>query len=284
MVHIDIEIPRPGQTLCLIAVIGLFAVWGMGQTSNAQGQGGSVDAQAASVHEAEEDIKELRWEQSVLSRREEILQTELEVLEEQASRSRDPLVHQQLRETQKSLIALMQDQKEAEQQILLSLRQIWEAQGHAYLASQTRRGTGEVAFIWPIEPALGISAHFEDDAYERRFGMPHRAIDIPANQASVVSAAADGVVVNVSDNGMGFNSLVIQHDGGFSTLYGHVTQFLVEEGQDVMAGDPIALSGGIPGTMGAGHLTTGAHLHLQMFLAGEAVDPLRYLPAIVTRE
>ena len=85
-------------------------------------------------------------------------------------------------------------------------------------------------------------------------------------------------MVKVSDKGMGFNSLVIKHAGGYATLYGHVSKFLVSEGQTVHAGDPVALSGGTPGTAGAGMMTTGPHLHLAMYKDGEVVDPLPLLP------
>jgi murein DD-endopeptidase MepM/ murein hydrolase activator NlpD len=71
--------------------------------------------------------------------------------------------------------------------------------------------------------------------------------------------------------------VTIRHDNGLATLYGHVSGFLVQEGQRVRAGDPIALSGGTPGTKGAGRLTTGAHLHFEVYLDGKKVDPLEYL-------
>ena len=84
--------------------------------------------------------------------------------------------------------------------------------------------------------------------------------------------------MSVNDHGLGFNSIVLKHDGGFATLYGHVSKFLVKEGDVIRSGDPIALSGGEPGTPGAGHLTTGPHLHFQLLKNGQPVDPLDYLP------
>jgi murein DD-endopeptidase MepM/ murein hydrolase activator NlpD len=52
----------------------------------------------------------------------------------------------------------------------------------------------------------------------------------------------------------------------------------VEEGQLVQPGDVIGLSGGAPGTRGAGWMTTGAHLHFEVLENGEHVDPLDHLP------
>ena len=138
--------------------------------------------------------------------------------------------------------------------------------------------------IWPVPPDEGLSATFHDLEYRKRFHMEHLAIDIPTPQGSTVVAAADGVVLAVSDQGMGFNSLTIKHRGGTVTLYGHVTKFLVREGDQVMAGDPIALSGGLPGTEGAGWLTTGPPLHFQALVDGQPVDPMQFLPSVSTVE
>jgi len=79
---------------------------------------------------------------------------------------------------------------------------------------------------------------------------------------------------------MGFNSLVIRHANGMTSMFGHVQAFLVQEGDEVRGGEPVAESGGTPGTKGAGHLTTGPHLHLEFMKDGVAVDPLEYLPAL----
>lgn len=275
MFHIEIEVPRPLLTLGIIGGVVLCVSWsGQGVTA---ALGGSGTQQAEVVREAEQDVKRVRLEQQVLMRREDILRTELQVLVDEQERTDDPRLTDELYETRTRLIGLIQDQKAAEQEILTSLRQIWEAQGYAIQASRSEHGAGSIALLWPVEPALGISAHFEDDAYEERFGIPHHAIDIPVAQGSVVAAAADGTVVKVSDNGMGFSSLVIRHKGGFATMYGHVSSFLVEEGDTVEAGDAVALSGGRPGTKGAGRMTTGSHLHLELLKDGVQVDPLKYL-------
>jgi len=175
------------------------------------------------------------------------------------------------------LLDLIRDQQEAEGKIMITLKQIWDAQGRAITISR-KAGQGPLVLAWPMEPTLGISAGFEDAQYEEIFGMPHKAIDIPAEQRTEVLAAADGVVEDITDNGYGYNSVTLRHNGG-ATSYGHVEEFLVEEGDTVRQGEPIALSGGRPGTKGAGHVTTGSHLHFEVIIEGERVDPLGYLPA-----
>jgi murein DD-endopeptidase MepM/ murein hydrolase activator NlpD len=277
MLQIDIDIPRPWLTLSIVAATVMF-VWQGVDSVPADATGGSGETEAMTVHEAEEDVKKLREKQDVLDRREEILRADLAALEEELERTQSQQIAAQLVAAREELLALLEDRREAESQILISLQQIWEAQGVAVTASRLMDGEIAPAFDWPVEPTLGISAGFHDEAYHKRFGMEHNAVDIPVLQGSTVYAAAAGAVVKVSDNGKGYNSIVISHDGGFSTLYGHVSAFLVKEGDAVRAGQAIALSGGTPGTNGAGRMTTGAHLHFEVIRQGVHVDPLQYLP------
>lgn len=138
-------------------------------------------------------------------------------------------------------------------------------------------GTG-VDFIWPLEPTNGISAYFRDPGYVNVFGVRHNAVDIPRNQRTPVRVAADGVVYMAKDNGYGYSYIIVAHRGGFLSVYGHMNEILVDEGQSVPQGFVIGLSGGMPGTEGAGYMTTGPHLHFELLLNGLWVDPLVYLP------
>ncbi len=278
MVQIDIHIPRPFLTLGIIAAVSGLA-WSGTSPLSADAVGGGTKDAAYEVQEAESNIRRLREEQDVLSRREQILRGELEAIEQELTQTDNQILIIKLLDTRERLLRLLDDREAAEQEILLSLRQIWDAQGVAITASQFADNGVMPEFLWPVEPTLGVSATFHDEGYHKRFGMEHNAIDIPVLQGSVVFAAADGVVEKVSDNGLGYSSLVIRHSGGYATLYGHVSGFLVEEGDQVRAGDPIVFSGGTPGTKGAGRMTTGAHLHFEVLHSGAHVDPLTVLPA-----
>lgn len=130
---------------------------------------------------------------------------------------------------------------------------------------------------WPVNPTRGISAFFHDSAYKSRFGVGHQAIDIPALQGTAIHAPKDGIVYKVKDNGMGYSYIILSHKGQIMTVYGHVSSILVREGQAVSAGTVIGLTGGQLGTKGAGYMTTGAHLHLEVLSKGVHVDPLDYL-------
>ncbi len=135
-----------------------------------------------------------------------------------------------------------------------------------------------VDFDWPVTPARGISAYFRDPTYSSFFGVRHNAIDIRVPQETVIRAPADGVVYKAKDNGFGYSYLILAHEGGYMTVYGHIPQFMVEPGEKVYRGQTIALSGGTPGTKGAGLMTTGAHLHFEIMKNGTYVDPIFYMP------
>lgn len=138
-------------------------------------------------------------------------------------------------------------------------------------------GEGEFAPIWPVNPGRGVSAYYREASYAKLFGMQHNAIDIRAYQNTPIKAAADGVIYKAKDNGYGYSYIMIAHQDGFMTLYGHVTEILVTEGEEVKVGDIIGLSGATPGTRGAGLYTTGPHLHFEILHDGTHVDPLEHL-------
>lgn len=238
--------------------------------------GGDVPGSAADVRVIEHRLMDLRSKQPIQARRIALLREQLAVLD--AAIDADPRAVGEYRVVRDDLLALLLDTRRAEEEIAEALRELWSAQGFAERASRRAHGNERVTFDWPVEPARGISAHFDDTAYRARFGFAHNAIDIPVDQGSVVRSVADGVVEKVSDQGYGFNSIVIRHRGGYASLYGHVTEFLVHEGDDVSMGDIIARSGGMPGTKGAGLITTGPHLHLELLHDGTHIDPLPLLP------
>ncbi len=235
--------------------------------------------------EAEERARRIREEQEVLQAKEQILRSQLSALEQELDRTPNPSkeLQEQLRSSTRMLVSLMQDSQKAEQFLLTSLSQIWEAEGKAIaVAAGTVKNLDHLALLWPVEPLKGISAYFHDKAYQQRFKMQHNAVDIPAPQGTMVLAAAGGVIKDVVDHGLGFNYITVEHPGGYSTLYGHLSKFAVEKGQTVVAGDIIGYSGGRPGTPGAG-FSTGPHLHFGVFMSGAAVDPMPFLPKLAAK-
>ncbi len=134
------------------------------------------------------------------------------------------------------------------------------------------------ALQWPVKPSRGISAYFQDSSYKARFGVGHQAIDIPTYQNTQIVAPKEGYVYKTKDNGMGYSYIILSHKDKLMTVYGHLSSIQVKEGQFVRAGDIIGLTGGMPGTKGAGYMTTGPHLHFEVIKHGKHVDPLDYMP------
>ena len=131
-------------------------------------------------------------------------------------------------------------------------------------------------FMWPV-PANKITATFHDPTYPKKWGL-HQAIDIRAKQYTEIRAPANAYVFQTKDNGMGYSYIVLAHKNNLVTVYGHVSEIKVTAGTTVRQGELIGLSGGTPGTKGAGLQTTGPHLHFEVWYKGEAVNPLHYLP------
>lgn len=101
--------------------------------------------------------------------------------------------------------------------------------------------------------------------------ITHPYIDITAPKGSVVKATLDGTVIYAGwDDKTGY-TIQLQHEGDIISIYRHNEKLLKKSGEKVSAGSPIALIGN------TGSVSTGDHLHFELWHKGEAVDPTRYI-------
>jgi LysM repeat protein len=130
------------------------------------------------------------------------------------------------------------------------------------------RGT----FIWPLVNFGRISSGFgyrTHPIYRRR--LWHSGIDLTAGYGTPIRAARSGRVTSCGWNGGLGKTVVIRHDNGFQTVYGHCAKIHVKRNQYIKKGQTIA-------SVGNTGISTGPHLHFEVRKGGRAVNPLRYLP------
>jgi murein DD-endopeptidase MepM/ murein hydrolase activator NlpD len=100
----------------------------------------------------------------------------------------------------------------------------------------------------------------------------HPGVDMVQPYGSEIKATAIGRVTHAGPMGGYGNCVEIDHGNGIATRYGHMSEVLVEEGQTVEIGETL-------GRIGSTGRSTGAHLHYEVRVDGEAVDPERFLNA-----
>jgi murein DD-endopeptidase MepM/ murein hydrolase activator NlpD len=132
----------------------------------------------------------------------------------------------------------------------------------------------EIPNIWPIKGGAGhISQLFGENPNPfTGENYVHRGIDLSTyRQGDPVVATADGQVVSVNYDATGFgNFVVIRHKHGFYTRYGHLLSFHVKTGDRVEQGDVI-------GYIGNTGRSTGPHLHYEVHIGSDIVDPFKFL-------
>lgn len=99
----------------------------------------------------------------------------------------------------------------------------------------------------------------------------HPFIDIAASQGSSVCSVLDGTVISAVWNDETGYTIEIQHSNDIISVYRHNEKLLKKTGDKVSAGTPVALVGN------SGSLSTGAHLHFELWYKGEAIDPTLYI-------
>ncbi|MDP2945700.1 MAG: LysM peptidoglycan-binding domain-containing protein [Atribacterota bacterium] len=122
-------------------------------------------------------------------------------------------------------------------------------------------------FIWPVRKRINSPYGMRVSGGRKEF---HSGIDIGAPTGTNIVAAESGRV-SYSGYMRGYgNVIILSHDGGYSTVYGHNSVNLVKTGQSIKKGSVIA-------KVGRTGNATGSHLHFEIRLGGKPVNPLSYL-------
>lgn len=175
------------------------------------------------------------------------------------------------RSAKEKILAAAQKEEAAwraqEDQLLAESRRITELLRAASVSSPTKEGSGVLA--WPVVGTVtsGFGYRIHPIFHVRKM---HTGIDIDADMGDPIKAASAGTVVSAGWRGGYGRCVVIQHSGGLATLYAHLSVISVSVGEKVNQGQVI-------GKVGSTGYSTGPHLHFEVRVNGEAVDPLGYL-------
>jgi murein DD-endopeptidase MepM/ murein hydrolase activator NlpD len=123
--------------------------------------------------------------------------------------------------------------------------------------------------IWPTRGGLTSFFGGRSDPFTGEHEN-HTGLDISAQKGQSVFATADGVVQSAGYTGDYGNLIVVKHAFGLSTRYGHLSSYKVKVGDDVKRGDVIGL-------VGSTGRSTGAHLHYEILVNGQLMNPLQLL-------
>ena len=176
-------------------------------------------------------------------------------------------------ETEAGHQAMLDEAAEDEARIQALIRQ-QQSGGSSGGSGSSGSNSGVDGYIWPTNNTRLVTSPYGERWCPFHGYESHNGADIDAARGSAVLAAKSGRVIQAGWNGGYGISVMIAHDDGITTLYGHMDGCSVSVGQTVSQGETI----GICGSTGN---STGAHIHYTMYKNGGTIDPLPYLPGYI---
>lgn len=145
-----------------------------------------------------------------------------------------------------------------------NLRQLVEEEEQFNITGQQENNEtlNTISFFSPIKGIVTNEYNPQED---------HLGVDIVAHKNEVIKACQSGVVIFSEWTSETGYVIIIQHPNDFLSVYKHNSSLFKEEGQNVKAGEPIAVIGN------SGELTTGPHLHFELWYKGHVVNPENYI-------
>ena len=176
-------------------------------------------------------------------------------------------------ETEAGHQAMLDEAAEDEARIQALIRQ-QQSGGSSGGSGSSGSNSGVDGYIWPTNNTRVVTSPYGERWCLFHGYESHNGADIDAARGSAVLAAKSGRVIQAGWNGGYGISVMIAHDDGITTLYGHMDGCSVSVGQTVSQGETI----GICGNTGN---SSGAHIHYTMYKNGGTIDPLPYLPGYI---
>lgn len=176
-------------------------------------------------------------------------------------------------ETEAGHQAMLDEAAEDEARIQELIRQ-QQSGGSSGGSGSSGSNSGVDGYIWPTNNTRVVTSPYGERWCPFHGYESHNGADIDAARGSAVLAAKSGRVIQAGWNGGYGISVMIAHDDGITTLYGHMDGCSVSVGQTVSQGETI----GICGNTGN---SSGAHIHYTMYKNGGTIDPLPYLPGYI---
>jgi murein DD-endopeptidase MepM/ murein hydrolase activator NlpD len=134
---------------------------------------------------------------------------------------------------------------------------------------RTRSTLLAIPFRWPVRGPLNSRFGQRESPWTGQLEY-HRGLDISAGRGTPVYAPADGTVFFAGYGGEYGNVVILDHGNGLRSLYGHLQAARVKHAERVARGQLIALTGNTG-------RTSGPHLHYEIHVRGQAVDPRQFL-------